>query len=469
MSKDSRMDTRWEQAKADLVEAANIAGVDPGVMAKMAGLESQYDSTARPISSDATKNTVRQYDGVPAMSSAYGYGQITNDTWTSLLRRYGEKYGVADASSLTSDQANSAKYREDKKLQAGMFAELTRENITSVAGRGGDDVSTNIYAYHNLGAGTGRAFLDALRDAPDERIDKILSKAVILHNPGLYKNGSISVSDAYQRMTDILSDYQKYADEVKWTPEQAREALAASTAISQEVAKPAAVLRQGMRGERIGELQMKLADLGYTDTHGNRLGVDNDFGPSTKAAVEAFQRDHNLKADGIAGSDTFKALEEQTRVLTQASKSSYEWSCPARLDDPAHPDNAFYLKTRDLVYQLDQQNGRTPDERSDQLASALTVSARAAGLHRIDQVALSEDASALWGAQRPPGVRDHFFDQHCKVDTVQALNTPMEQSGAQWSQAMQHFQEQQQGQARQEQQVQQQEQASRQASPSMAR
>jgi hypothetical protein len=90
-------------------------------------------------------------------------------------------------------------------------------------------------------------------------------------------------------------------------------------------------------------------------------------------------------------------------------------------------------------------------------------------LHRIDQVALSEDASALWGAQRPPGARDHFFDQHCKVDTVQALSTPMEQSGAQWPQAMQHFQEQQQAEARQQQQVQQQEQASQQASPSMAR
>lgn len=229
------------------------------------------------------------------------------------------------------------------------------------------------------------------------------------------------------------------------------------------------MLRSGNRGPAVGELQTRLADLGYTGINGKPLTADNDFGPSTKAAVEAFQRDHNLKADGVAGSDTFKALDEQTKALAQANKNSYEWSCPARLDDPGHPDNAFYLRTRELVYQLDQQNGRTPDQRSDQLASALTVSAREAGLQRIDQVALSEDAGALWGAQRPPGVRDHFFDQHCKVDTVQALNTPMEQSGAQWPQAMQHFQEQQQGQVRQDQQIQQQEQASQQASPSMAR
>lgn len=125
-----------------------------------------------------------------------------------------------------------------------------------------------------------------------------------------------------------------------------------------------------------------------------------------------------------------------------------------RLDDPHHPDHAFYLKTRELVHRLDEQNGRTPDQRSDQLASALTVSARNAGLQRIDQVALSQDANTLWGAQRPPGVQDHFFDRHCQVNTVQALHMPMEQSGAQWPQAMQQFQQQEQTQ--QQQQVQQQ-------------
>ena len=127
---------------------------------------------------------------------------------------------------------------------------------------------------------------------------------------------------------------------------------------------------------------------------------------------------------------------------------------PARLDDTAHPDNAFYCKTRDLVHQLDQQNGRTPDQRSDQLAAALTVQARADGLQRIDQVALSLDASALWGAQRPPGVRDHFFDKHCRVDTVEGLNTPMEQSSAKWPQAMEQFQQQEQAQKVQQQQAQ---------------
>ncbi|MFC4763899.1 XVIPCD domain-containing protein [Dyella koreensis] len=239
-------------------------------------------------------------------------------------------------------------------------------------------------------------------------------------------------------------------------PAAARSTSAHSVAAGDHVQHPG-TLREHDRGSEVGALQTKLGGLGYSDARGNPLVADNDFGSSTKVAVEAFQRDHGLKSDGIAGPATLKAIEEQTQALAQAKSSANQWQCPVRLDDSAHPDNAFYLKTRELVHQLDQQNGRTPDQRSDQLASALTVSGRASGLQRIDQIALSEDASALWGAQRPPGVRDHFFDQHCKVNTMQALNTSMEQSGAQWPQAMQQFQHQEQ--AQKQQQVQQQDQA----------
>lgn len=153
-------------------------------------------------------------------------------------------------------------------------------------------------------------------------------------------------------------------------------------------------------------------------------------------------------------------VSPQERAPHRSEATPQPPTAHGRLDDPHHPDHAFYLKTRELVHRLDEQNGRTPDQRSDQLASALTVSARNAGLHRIDQVALSQDANTLWGAQRPPGVQDHFFDRHCQVNTVQALHMPMEQSGARWPQAMQQFQQQEQ--AQQQQQVQQQSQAQQQ-------
>jgi len=165
-----------------------------------------------------------------------------------------------------------------------------------------------------------------------------------------------------------------------------------------------------------------------------------------------------LAKSGITVDAVARAEDPHASPAASQASNGYEWSCPVRLDDSSHPDQGLYLQARSLVYQLDRHIGRTPDLRSDQLASALTVSARAAGMQRIDQVALSEDASALWGAQRPTGIRDHFFDQHCKLDTVQAMNTPMEQSGAQWPQAMRQFEQGQEQRQQQTPQVPQQEQ-----------
>ena len=39
-----------------------------------------------------------------------------------------------------------------------------------------------------------------------------------------------------------------------------------------------------------------------------KINVDGDFGPETKTAVEAFQKAHHLKVDGIVGPQTWKAL-----------------------------------------------------------------------------------------------------------------------------------------------------------------
>jgi hypothetical protein len=109
---------------------------------------------------------------------------------------------------------------------------------------------------------------------------------------------------------------------------------------------------------------------------------------------------------------------------------------PTRLEDPAHADHALFQQARGHVAALDKSLGRTPDQHTDQISSALAVQARADGLQRIDQVALSTDGNRLWGVQTPPGRTDHLFDLRTSVPTAEAM-TPMEQSGAKWPQAMQ--------------------------------
>ena len=76
--------------------------------------------------------------------------------------------------------------------------------------------------------------------------------------------------------------------------------------VYQQTAQQAAVetlVKVGSQGEEVRAVQTKLKELGYTV--GN---VDGIFGSQTKAAVIAFQKDHGLSPDGIAGEKTLAAL-----------------------------------------------------------------------------------------------------------------------------------------------------------------
>jgi len=65
-------------------------------------------------------------------------------------------------------------------------------------------------------------------------------------------------------------------------------------------------LRKGAEGSDVEQLQSALQQAGYYQDK----KVDGDFGSGTRRAVEAFQRDHDLKDDGVVGKGTWAALLE---------------------------------------------------------------------------------------------------------------------------------------------------------------
>jgi len=69
------------------------------------------------------------------------------------------------------------------------------------------------------------------------------------------------------------------------------------------VSKATGMLRMGSSGARVRELQGLLLRAGYA------VKVDGDYGPSTRDAVKGFQRSQKIKADGVAGPETFRRLE----------------------------------------------------------------------------------------------------------------------------------------------------------------
>lgn len=76
------------------------------------------------------------------------------------------------------------------------------------------------------------------------------------------------------------------------------------------------VLRKGSRGDDVKALQEKLTKLGYSCGT-----IDGAYGTQTYAAVMAFQGDHGLEADGIAGEKTQAALAAAAAIAeTQAQQ-----------------------------------------------------------------------------------------------------------------------------------------------------
>lgn len=215
----------WDRAKKHLVSASDQAGVDPGIVAKIANFESGFNQNARPRRKDGT-----------LMSSAHGYGQLLDGTWTDMLNKYGAKYGVQGAGGL--NKAQAAKLRDDPKLQAAMLAELTRENVTLGRKLGGKNDDANVYALHNLGGGDGSKFLKALKSTPDAPVSSVLGGKVISNNPALYGNGSVSVADAYKKMGSKMADGNRFALEVSSVSSAATVPVLSSPGPSASVVSP---------------------------------------------------------------------------------------------------------------------------------------------------------------------------------------------------------------------------------------
>ncbi|MBF2065785.1 MAG: peptidoglycan-binding protein [Calothrix sp. C42_A2020_038] len=73
------------------------------------------------------------------------------------------------------------------------------------------------------------------------------------------------------------------------------------------------ILRLGMRGEEVYDLQTRLQRLGYL-----KSTPDGNFGATTEAAVKALQQRFGIEADGIAGGETWEIL---TRRRAKPSQS----------------------------------------------------------------------------------------------------------------------------------------------------
>lgn len=77
-------------------------------------------------------------------------------------------------------------------------------------------------------------------------------------------------------------------------------------------------LRLGARGAEVGKLQSLLNTKVFPSP---KLFPDNSFGSNTEQAVIRFQRSTGLTADGVVGSKTWDALEQNEPSIPKPAKS----------------------------------------------------------------------------------------------------------------------------------------------------
>lgn len=124
---------------------------------------------------------------------------------------------------------------------------------------------------------------------------------------GNFKASTKSAVVAFQKANNLV------ADGVVGTKTLA--ALNSSSATDNLV--PYVTLRVGSASNAVKDLQNRLIALGYLTGK-----ADGKFGTQTSLALMAFQRANNLKADGVLGSATTRALNKTTTVTASGTTAS---------------------------------------------------------------------------------------------------------------------------------------------------
>ncbi|MEW6059608.1 MAG: N-acetylmuramoyl-L-alanine amidase [Actinomycetota bacterium] len=130
------------------------------------------------------------------------------------------------------------------------------------------------------------------------------------------------------------------------------------------------IIRRGDWGDAVHDVQHRLLDLGFHVERGELEGV---FGPSTEAAIRAFQQQRGLPSDGIVGPDTWGELVEAgyrlgDRVLylrSPAFRGDDVRELQRRLNalgfDVGKEDGIFGQGTHDAVAEFQMNVGEQPD------------------------------------------------------------------------------------------------------------
>lgn len=178
--------TNWQGVKGTIVAAANMVGVDPGLAAAMAAIESDFNYTVKAKTSSAT-----------------GMYQFIDSTWVATTKKYGKKYGITPSTSRRDPVANTI-----------MGMEFLKENYEGLKRTGLSVLPGDLYLAHFMGLGGARQMMRADQNAIAAKIFPKQAAA----NKGIFydKNGRArTIAEVRQELNNrLLSRHKQHKIDV---------------------------------------------------------------------------------------------------------------------------------------------------------------------------------------------------------------------------------------------------------------
>lgn len=175
---------RWIALKETITAASSMAQVNVKTMAVFAAVESGFRPHAEAKSTTAT-----------------GLYQFTQDTWTRLIARYGNYYGIKSDTPMTDARANA--------LLAAEFLKHNESQIKTV--KKGAINNTDLYLAHLLGTSGAKRFIRAQNDKPNQKAATLFRTAA-KNNAALFYDEDAkarTLAGVYRHITRMLADKTK--------------------------------------------------------------------------------------------------------------------------------------------------------------------------------------------------------------------------------------------------------------------
>lgn len=179
-------------------------------------------------------------------------------------------------------------------------------------------------------------------------------------------------------------------------------------------------LKQGMTGNDVKELQIRVAGWAADHASQSRVGIDGDFGPGTDAAVKRFQAAYGLLADGEVGANTqakLNALEQSDGSTVHFNWSDFYDHVSGNFDGGKLSAAEVKENARRLMYKLEALRKKLGDK-------PITVNSGFRSIQHNKDIGGASDSMHMYGTAADldvPGVSNKTVYQHAETSGFSGL------------------------------------------------